>query len=109
MFAAYNAGPGRLEDHLHRGETLPAETRAYVGAIGGYLKASTRETRFASLMGPGRKELAKLEAAAKPPTPVVVVPKEYLDGANAAYNFDNNIQIARDAVANAIKVAEGAL
>lgn len=33
MFAAYNAGPGRLEDHLERGVRLPAETRAYVGGI----------------------------------------------------------------------------
>jgi hypothetical protein len=33
MFAAYNAGPGRLEDHLHRGASLPAQTRAYVGGI----------------------------------------------------------------------------
>lgn len=39
LFAAYNAGPGRLEDHLHKGHALPAETRAYVrlatdGAVG---------------------------------------------------------------------------
>jgi hypothetical protein len=33
MFAAYNAGPGRLEQHLVHGVTLPAETRAYVGHI----------------------------------------------------------------------------
>jgi hypothetical protein len=33
MFAAYNAGPGRLEDHLAHGVSLPAETRAYVGGI----------------------------------------------------------------------------
>jgi hypothetical protein len=34
LFAAYNAGPGRLEAHLHRGHALPAETRAYVkGAV----------------------------------------------------------------------------
>jgi hypothetical protein len=33
MFAAYNAGPGRLEDHLEHGVRLPAETRAYVGGI----------------------------------------------------------------------------
>jgi hypothetical protein len=33
MFAAYNAGPGRLEDHLEKGMSLPAETRAYVGGI----------------------------------------------------------------------------
>ena len=34
LFAAYNAGPGRLEDHLRRGHKLPAETRAYIkGAV----------------------------------------------------------------------------
>jgi soluble lytic murein transglycosylase-like protein len=30
LFAAYNAGPGRLEEHLHSGHALPAETRTYV-------------------------------------------------------------------------------
>jgi hypothetical protein len=33
MFAAYNDGPGNLEDHLYRGANLPAETRAYVAGI----------------------------------------------------------------------------
>ena len=33
MFAAYNAGPGNLEDHLHHGAALPAETKAYVAFI----------------------------------------------------------------------------
>jgi len=34
LFAAYNAGPGRLEDHLKHGHALPAETRAYIkGAV----------------------------------------------------------------------------
>jgi soluble lytic murein transglycosylase-like protein len=34
FFAAYNAGPGRLDAHLRRGRTLPAETRAYIkGAV----------------------------------------------------------------------------
>lgn len=32
-FAAYNAGPRRLEDHVDRGKPLPAETRNYVGMI----------------------------------------------------------------------------
>jgi hypothetical protein len=36
MFAAYNAGPGRVE----RGGKLPAETRAYVGGITKTLKTS---------------------------------------------------------------------
>ena len=33
LFAAYNAGPGRLEDHLHHGARLPAETQAYLGGV----------------------------------------------------------------------------
>jgi membrane-bound lytic murein transglycosylase B len=33
MFAAYNAGPGKLEDHLEHGARLPAETRAYVARL----------------------------------------------------------------------------
>jgi hypothetical protein len=41
MFAAYNAGPGRLEDHLAHGVNLPAETRAYVGGITKTLKLET--------------------------------------------------------------------
>ena len=41
MFAAYNAGPGRLQDHLQNGATLPAETRAYVGGITKSLKLVT--------------------------------------------------------------------
>jgi hypothetical protein len=32
-FAAYNAGPGRLDDHLATGRPLPAETRNYVAMI----------------------------------------------------------------------------
>jgi membrane-bound lytic murein transglycosylase B len=41
MFAAYNAGPGKLEDHLDHGASLPAETRAYVGGIAKSLKLVT--------------------------------------------------------------------
>ena len=34
MFAAYNDGPGNIEDHLYHGRPLPAETRGYIVAIG---------------------------------------------------------------------------
>ncbi len=44
MFAAYNAGPGRLEDHLEKGLSLPAETRAYIGAVAKTLKLQTGRT-----------------------------------------------------------------
>ncbi len=33
LFAAYNAGPGRYEDHLRTGKPLPAETRAYMASF----------------------------------------------------------------------------
>jgi len=46
LFAAYNAGPGRLEDHLHSGHALPAETRTYVRlATDGAVGASFGEAR----------------------------------------------------------------
>jgi hypothetical protein len=34
FLAAYNAGPGRLEDYLNHNRTLPDETRHYVARIG---------------------------------------------------------------------------
>ena len=33
LFAAYNAGPGRYEEHLRAGQPLPAETRAYLDKL----------------------------------------------------------------------------
>jgi hypothetical protein len=33
MLAAYNAGPGRYDEHLATGRSLPAETRAYVALL----------------------------------------------------------------------------
>jgi soluble lytic murein transglycosylase-like protein len=33
LFAAYNAGPDRYDEHLHDGRPLPAETRAYLATI----------------------------------------------------------------------------
>ncbi len=34
FLAAYNAGPGRLDDHLTRNRSLPQETRRYVASVG---------------------------------------------------------------------------
>ena len=38
FLAAYNAGPGRYEDHLASGRRLPAETQAYLAALGPLLR-----------------------------------------------------------------------
>jgi hypothetical protein len=40
MFAAYNAGPERVDDLLARGTPLPAETQAYVSRVGNILDKS---------------------------------------------------------------------
>ncbi|MBV9812355.1 MAG: lytic transglycosylase domain-containing protein, partial [Acetobacteraceae bacterium] len=41
FLAAYNAGPGRLDDYLTRNRPLPEETRHYVAKIGPYLAGGT--------------------------------------------------------------------
>jgi hypothetical protein len=38
FLAAYNAGPGRYEDHLTSGRPLPLETQAYVAAVAPLLR-----------------------------------------------------------------------
>jgi len=50
LFAAYNAGPGRLEDHLLHGHKLPAETRAYVrlATYGAYDESSEPKKKVRS-------------------------------------------------------------
>lgn len=40
MLAAYNAGPGRYDEHRATGRALPAETRAYVAALAPVLGGS---------------------------------------------------------------------
>jgi hypothetical protein len=52
MFAAYNAGPKRLEQHLEHGVTLPAETRAYVGGITKQLKVASNGQDLVKLTRP---------------------------------------------------------
>ena len=52
MFAAYNAGPKRLEQHLVHGVTLPAETRAYVGGITKTLKVASNDQDLVKLTRP---------------------------------------------------------
>ena len=44
FLAAYNAGPGRLDDYLTRNRTLPEETRRYVASIGPKISGSFPNT-----------------------------------------------------------------
>jgi hypothetical protein len=44
FLAAYNAGPGRLDDYLTQNRALPEETRRYVAAIGPRIAGATPHT-----------------------------------------------------------------
>lgn len=61
MFAAYNAGPGRYEDFLHRRRPLPAETIAYIAGI-----APGAEMRFGVEKVVGKGALFSKTSASKP-------------------------------------------
>ena len=43
FLAAYNAGPGRWEDHLTTGRPLPAETRAYLARLAPVIGGSSAD------------------------------------------------------------------
>lgn len=66
FLAAYNAGPGRYQDHLQTGRPLPLETRLYV-------------VRIARILGVGQADLAS--------TPTPIAPSESVPDPAAASIF----------------------
>ena len=102
MFAAYNDGPGKLEDHLYRGRALPAETRAYVSGIAGMLGVKTAQGDAA--------HLAKLTRPDGTPVMVdraqvrsiqAVAPGEYADGVQSVVVVGKMRQGVRESVGEA--------
>jgi soluble lytic murein transglycosylase-like protein len=55
MFAAYNGGPGKLEEHLQTGAPLPEETQNYIASVTHMLGAPEQQIRHR-----GRVEVAAL-------------------------------------------------
>jgi hypothetical protein len=105
MFAAYNAGPGRVDDHLQHGARLPAETRNYVGHITKVLGkgAPARSAVLVKFTRPDgstiRIDAAKVDAV-RPP-----LPGEYGDAARTVIKMGDryqaireNLEIARSAI-----------
>ena len=58
MFAAYNDGPGNIEDHLHHGRPLPAETRGYIASIARFLRDKTMGLSKVALTQPDGVKVA---------------------------------------------------
>ena len=103
MFAAYNAGPGKLEDHLSHGASLPAETIHYVSGIVGGLAAAAlggshavKHARLARLTKPnGRRVLidgAKVASVRLP------LPGEFAPGVRAIVKIGHKEQAVRETV-----------
>ena len=71
FLAAYNAGPGRLDDYLTRNRPLPAETRHYVAAIGPMIAfASPHNRSQADLMAMNHEHGDYAVASAGGPSPL---------------------------------------
>jgi soluble lytic murein transglycosylase-like protein len=60
LFAAYNAGPGRYQEHLTDGRPLPRETRAYLTR----LDPSRLATKVAGVFVPDRRLFLSLRTTA---------------------------------------------
>lgn len=99
MFAAYNAGPGRLIAYINDGTQLPLETRNYVGSISRALNPG---------QAPGEIGVAKLTmpngvTVQIPARSVMSVraalPGEYTPGVQAVVKIGNRMQGVREDVA----------
>ena len=67
FLAAYNAGPGRLDDHLREGRPLPAETRRYLAVIGPALSVGeVGRAAVAALPEPPPETLFAIQRQASP-------------------------------------------
>lgn len=97
MFAAYNDGPGALEDHLYRGRLLPAETLAYVAGIGGILGKPARGV--ATLTRPNGMTIRIDKSTVR--SIRAALPGEYADNVRAVITVGKRRQGVLESVADA--------
>ena len=103
MFAAYNDGPGALEDHLYRGRPLPAETQAYVSGIasltGAKTDAAASSGKLVQLTRPDGSPVAIDPARVRYIR--AVTPGEYADGVQSVVMVGKKLQGVRESVREA--------
>jgi hypothetical protein len=63
FLAAYNAGPGRLDDHLLTGRSLPDETQLFVASVAPLLLAGTSVRRPLAVKRSGQGEIRNSDEA----------------------------------------------
>ena len=90
FLAAYNGGPGRLDDYLTRNRALPEETRRYVAKIGPYITDAF----------PTKKSTAEVYAMNSLPTSIPAGPR-YSAPATVPYSAPEPVQSAPVEVAYA--------
>jgi membrane-bound lytic murein transglycosylase B len=98
MFAAYNAGPGQVDDLLARGRPLPAETRTYVARVGAILGDPGDGTAInaARLTRPDGTDVLVDPLAVSAIRGVL--PGEYPDGVQSVLSMGRITQAVREAV-----------
>jgi hypothetical protein len=83
MLAAYNAGPGRYDEHLARGRPLPGETLAYLAKLAP-ITSGAGDTQLAAAPAPDPFAWRRAALfAARSATPSTVQPDTANDAANA--------------------------
>jgi soluble lytic murein transglycosylase-like protein len=96
MFAAYNDGPGNLEQRLMRGRLFPQETRNYISRIFTSLNGGTRDSGVANFTRPNGQtvqiRVAEANAVRAP------LPAEYPNDVQAVITVGHARQAVRETV-----------
>ena len=96
MFAAYNDGPGHLEERLMRGKLLPLETRNYISRIFTSLNGGARDSGVAQFTRPnGERVQIRVSNASAVRAPL---PGEYPDDVQAVITVGSERQAVRETV-----------
>ena len=102
MFAAYNDGPGNLEQRMIDGGLLPAETQLYVARITGVVPMHIGARSFARLTRPnGDAVMINGFAVTQVRAPI---PGEYASGVHAVVAMGRLSQGVRESVAQATRL-----